>query len=76
VSYVTERAVFELENGSVTLTEIAPGVRLEEDILARMGFKPRISPQLKDMDPRIFRSGPMGIAQSFMALPARPRKVA
>ena len=41
-----------------------------------MGFRPRISPQLKDMDPRIFRSGPMGIAQSFKALPARPRKVA
>lgn len=76
VSYVTERAVFELENGSVTLTEIAPGARLEEDILAHMGFRPRISPQLKDMDPRIFRSGPMGIAQSFKALPARPRKVA
>jgi len=31
---------------------------------------------VKDMDPRIFRSGPMGIAQSFKALPARPRKVA
>ena len=27
-------------------------------------------------EPRIFRSGPMGIAQSFKALPARPRKVA
>jgi MaoC like domain len=47
VSYVTERAVFELENGSVTLTEIAPGVRLEEDTLAHMGFKPRISPPAK-----------------------------
>jgi propionate CoA-transferase len=76
VSYITERAVFELENGSLTLTEIAPGARLEEDILAHIGFKPRISPQLRDMDPRIFRSGPMGIAQSFKALPARPRKVA
>ncbi len=60
VSYITERAVFELENGSVTLTEIAPGVRLEEDILAHMGFKPRISPQLRDMDPRIFRFGSDG----------------
>jgi len=68
--------VFELENGSVTLTEIAPGARLEQDILAQIGFKPRISPQLRDMDPRIFRSGPMGIAQSFKALPARSRKVA
>jgi propionate CoA-transferase len=76
VSYITERAVFQLENGAVTLTEIAPGVRLEEDVLAHMGFRPRISPQLRDMDPRIFRPGPMGIGQSFMALPTRRRKVA
>jgi propionate CoA-transferase len=76
VSYVTERAVFQLENGGVTLTEIAPGVRLEQDVLAHMGFQPRISPDLKDMDPRIFRIGPMGIGQNFVELPARPRKVA
>jgi propionate CoA-transferase len=76
VSYVTERAVFQLENGGITLTEIAPGARLEEDVLAHMGFRPQISPQLKTMDARIFRPGPMGIAQSFMALPARTRKVA
>jgi propionate CoA-transferase len=76
VSYVTERAVFQLENGAVTLTEIAPGVRLEEDVLAHMGFRPRISTQLREMDPRIFQSGPMGIGQSFMALPTRRRKVA
>lgn len=76
VSYVTERAVFQLENGGITLTEIAPGVRLEQDVLAHMGFRPRISPDLKDMDPRIFRPGPMGIGQSFVELPARRRKVA
>ena len=76
VSYVTERAVFQLEDGGVTLTEIAPGARLEEDVLAHMGFRPRISPHLRDMDPRIFRPSPMGIGQSFMALPARARKVA
>jgi hypothetical protein len=27
------------------------------------------------MDPRIFRPGPMGIDQSFKALPVRRRKV-
>lgn len=76
VSYVTERAVFQLEEGAVTLTEIAPGVRLEEDVLAHMGFAPRISPHLREMDARIFRPGPMGIGRSFAALPARTRKVA
>ena len=76
MSYVTERAVFQLESGGITLTEIAPGIRLEQDVLAHMGFRPRISPDLRDMDPRIFRPGPMGIGQSFVELPARPRKVA
>jgi propionate CoA-transferase len=76
VSYVTERAVFQLEQGAVTLTEIAPGARLDEDVLAHMGFRPRISPDLREMDARIFRPGPMGIGRSFIELPARTRKVA
>jgi propionate CoA-transferase len=76
VSYITERAVFQLQDGGITLTEIAPGARLEEDVLAHMGFRPRISPDLRDMDPRIFRPGSMNIGQSFVKLPARTRKVA
>lgn len=40
VVYVTERAVFELTPDGVALTEVAPGVSLEEDIVARMGFAP------------------------------------
>jgi propionate CoA-transferase len=56
VLFVTERAVFELIDGVVTLTEVAPGVRLEEDILAQMSFTPRISPNLKPMPPEIFQS--------------------
>ena len=35
-----------------------------------------ISPNLKEMDPRIFRPGPMGLSRSFAELPARPRRVA
>ena len=55
VLFITERAVFELQDGVVTLTEIAPGVRLKEDILAHMGFVPRISPDLKPMDAGLFQ---------------------
>ncbi|MBN1569165.1 MAG: acyl CoA:acetate/3-ketoacid CoA transferase [Acidobacteria bacterium] len=54
VLYITERAVFELIDGEMTLTEIAPGVNLEKDILAQMDFKPRISPNLKTMMPELF----------------------
>lgn len=54
VLYVTERGVFSLIDGKMTLVEIAPGIDLENDILARMDFKPEIAKDLKLMDPGIF----------------------
>lgn len=54
VLYVTERAVFKLENEKLVLIEIAPGVDLEKDVLAQMDFVPEISKELKLMDPGIF----------------------
>ena len=61
VMYITERAVFRLTEKGVTLTEIAPGVSLEKDILAHMEFTPIISPELKTMDSVLFREEKMGI---------------
>ena len=54
VLYVTERAVFKLIDGKVTLIEVAPGIDVEKDVIAAMGFRPEISPDLKTMDPGIF----------------------
>ena len=62
VLYVTERAVFEMRPGGITLTEIAPGIDLERDILAHMAFRPQIAADLHEMDRRIFLDQPMGLS--------------
>ena len=61
ILYVTERAVFKLDEVGITLIEIAPGVDLNKDILEQMDFKPNISSSLKTMDERIFKEEKMGL---------------
>ncbi|MBL8260600.1 MAG: acyl CoA:acetate/3-ketoacid CoA transferase [Candidatus Competibacteraceae bacterium] len=69
VLYITERAVFRLTADGPELIEIAPGIDLERDILARMAFKPRIGERLKIMDGRIFGDGPMGLRDLLLIRP-------
>ena len=63
IMYVTERACFRLIDGQVVLTEIAPGIDLEKDILAQMEFTPAIADNLTTMNPAIFRTEKMTITQ-------------
>jgi len=67
VLYVTERCVFRLGPDGVTLTEVAPGVDIERDILAHMGFAPQID-DVAQMDPRIFTDAPMGLRDDLLTL--------
>ncbi|ATJ84047.1 acyl CoA:acetate/3-ketoacid CoA transferase [Halomonas beimenensis] len=69
VLYVTERCVFELAPEGLTLIEIAPGVDLDRDVLAHMGFTPRMPAPPRTMDERIFREAPMGLADELLTLP-------
>ncbi|HEY9437294.1 MAG TPA: malonate decarboxylase subunit alpha, partial [Streptomyces sp.] len=61
VTYVTERAVFRLTPEGLELTEIAPGLDVEKDVLAHMGFKPLISPDLTAIDTRVYRAERMDL---------------
>lgn len=61
VMYITERAVFVLSEDGLVLTEIAPGIDLQREVLDLLEFTPIIRGAPKLMDPRIFRDGPMGL---------------
>ncbi|KOA18240.1 acetate CoA-transferase YdiF [Clostridium homopropionicum DSM 5847] len=61
VLYITERAVFELRKEGLVLTEIAPGMDLQKDILDQMEFAPIVASDLKTMDERIFKDELMGL---------------
>ena len=67
VLYITERAVFELTPEGMVLTEIAPGIDLEKEVLAQIDFPVTVSKNLKLMDSRIFMEEPMGIKDQITA---------
>ena len=61
VTYVTERCVLKLTPEGIVVTEIAPGVELQANILDQAEFPLIVSPQLKEMDKRLFEPGVMGL---------------
>ncbi|MGY4827304.1 acyl CoA:acetate/3-ketoacid CoA transferase [Sphaerotilaceae bacterium SBD11-9] len=64
VLFVTERAVFHLGADGLELTEIAPGVDLERDVLAHMEFKPVVK-DVRTMDPGLFQPKWGGLAEAM-----------
>jgi len=70
VLYVTECAVFQLGAQGPELIEIAPGL-MPEDVINRMGFRPAIAPQLREMDAKLFAEAPMGLAATLAARPGK-----
>ena len=72
VLYVTERCVFKLTPDGLELVEVAPGIDIERDILARMEFRPVVRNPVM-MDPRIFASGAMGLREQLLRMPIERR---
>ncbi len=61
VVFVTERCVIRLLPEGLTVTEIAPGISVERDILGQTALELRISPDLRQMHPSLFAPGPIGL---------------
>ena len=72
VLYVTERCVFELTERGMELVEVAPGLDVERDVLANMGFAPLVR-EPREMDPRLFRPELMEIKEELLAMPVEAR---
>ncbi|MDO9413931.1 MAG: CoA-transferase [Pseudolabrys sp.] len=73
VLYITERAVFRLGAGGVELIEIAPGLDVQRDIIANMGFTPKIAADLKTMDARLFKPERLKLADDLHKRTPPPR---
>jgi acyl CoA:acetate/3-ketoacid CoA transferase len=70
VTVVTERCVLRGSDAGLAVTEIAPGIDLERDVLGQAEIALAVSPKLAPMDPRLFRPEPMGLELAA----ARPRR--
>jgi propionate CoA-transferase len=61
VTYVTERCVMKLTPDGIVVTEIAPGVELQSNILDQSDFPLIVSPQLKTMEHALFLPEKLGL---------------
>jgi propionate CoA-transferase len=65
VLYITERCVFRLTEKGLKVTEIAPGIDLERDILSKLPFATRVEDPV-EMDPTIFHPESMELRKRFL----------
>jgi propionate CoA-transferase len=61
VTYITDRCVMKLTPEGIVVTEIAPGVELQANILDQSEFPLIVAPDLKPMQKALFRPEPMGL---------------
>lgn len=61
VKYITERAVLELTPEGLVVTEIAPGIDLQKDVLDRCEFPLIVADDLRTMDLALFADAPVGL---------------
>lgn len=62
ITYITERCVLKLTAQGLLVTEIAPGVDLQRDVLDQAATPLLVAPDLKAMDRALFLEPPFGLA--------------
>lgn len=60
--YITERCVIELRSEGLTVTELAPGLDLERDVLSQSGTPLRVAADLREMEAALFHPEPIGLS--------------
>jgi propionate CoA-transferase len=68
ILYITERAFFRLTKEGLVLEEVASGIDIEKNIIAKMGFAPIVSSPIKEMDERLFKDGKLGMRDEIMSI--------
>lgn len=62
ITYITERCVIRLVEQGLMVTEIAPGLSLQTDVLDQAATPLLVSPELREMDARLFQPDLMGLS--------------
>ena len=63
VTYITERCVIKLTPEGLVVNEVAPGIRVKEDVLDLTDVSLLVADDLKTMDGNLFHKGPIGLWQ-------------
>src|SRR6266850_5343461 len=61
VTYVTERCVIELRDSGLVVTEIAPGIDLQRDVIDQAEIALGVADDLRVMNPALFTDAPFGL---------------
>ena len=61
VTYVTERCVIELRGQGLVVTEIAPGIDLQRDVIDQAEIPLGVAPDVRVMNPALFTDAPFGL---------------
>ena len=61
ITYVTERCVVALTETGLLVTELAPGLNLQRDVLDQAATPLKVAADLRTMDPALFLDCPIGL---------------